>query len=219
MLPSSMAFRVDTLCRGLIAAERYFDSVLTWPVGVEHNISYMQWVQIGFILAISAKLAVAASDPCFYRQERVGPLCDALNMPVVLNNCRRRMQALSNYGVDESGERDVYYHYDQWLRHIHEWFDRNYCLPQPDGMPPAPARVAPPAPAPAPAPAPPVPMPPATMPVTGPYFPPPPPSRDGSQSGQLVPTDNNGLAWLDTFQDATTEEIMNGWMALSAVPL
>ncbi|PLB50403.1 hypothetical protein P170DRAFT_435591 [Aspergillus steynii IBT 23096] len=231
MLPGSMNFRVDSLCRGLVAAERYFDSVLTWPVGVEHNISYMQWVQIGFILAISAKLAVAASDPCFYRQERVGPLCDALNMPLVLNNCRRRMQALSNYTVDESGERDVYYHYDQWLRHIHEWFDRNYCLPQPDGLPSAPpaTRVAPPPPPPAPSapPAPSVPsagvapgpvqMPPATMPVTAPYF--PPQSRDGSQSGQMVPTDNNGLAWLDTFQDATTEEIMNGWMALSAVPL
>ncbi|KAK1148365.1 hypothetical protein N8T08_010176 [Aspergillus melleus] len=237
MLPTSMPFRIDSLCRGLIAAERYFDSVLTWPVGVEHNTSYMQWVQIGFILAISAKIAVAASDPCFYRNERVGPLCDALNMPVVLHNCRRRMQALSSYGMDESGEPDVYYHYDQWLRHIHEWFDRNYCLAQPDGLPAqprvpssvpssvpcsVPSSVPPSVPSsvptsvPAPAP---VQMPPANPQATmhvNPYF--SPQSRDGSQPGQIS-VDNTGLSWLDTYQDATTEEIMNGWMALSAVPL
>ncbi|THC99514.1 hypothetical protein EYZ11_000974 [Aspergillus tanneri] len=212
MLPSSMTFRIDSLCRGLAAAERYFDSVLTWPVGVEDNISYMQWVQIGFILAISAKLAVTASDPLLYRHERVGPLCDALNMPLVLQNCRRRMQALSNRNVDETGEQDVYSHYEQWLCHIHEWFDRNYCLTQPDGLPPAPTptqqqRVsAVPVPGPAP----------TTMPVSTFY---PAQARDGNQPAQVCPPENGGLAWLDPYQDASTEEIMNGWMALSAVPL
>ncbi|KAI9375885.1 hypothetical protein BJX61DRAFT_539340 [Aspergillus egyptiacus] len=120
-LPVEM--RSEILCQGLVAAKSSFASLATTGVGFERHFSYSQWLQSGFNLIVSCKLALMAVSDTTLRDHcpQVQTLCDALDMPGVLSMCIA-FQDHHPAGSDPATGFD----YKAWLKLIQEWFLRQY---------------------------------------------------------------------------------------------
>ncbi|KAL2787669.1 hypothetical protein BJX66DRAFT_280061 [Aspergillus keveii] len=118
-LPQSI--RVDILCHGLAMARSSFHALLTIALNTERYLSYSQWLQTGFCLILSCKLALmAASDKSMRLNEpRVQALVDKLDMIRVLNTCVSRQ-------LSQEPDRKTGFDYSGWLQWIQEWFERHY---------------------------------------------------------------------------------------------
>ncbi|KAL2862484.1 Zn(II)2Cys6 transcription factor domain-containing protein [Aspergillus lucknowensis] len=116
--------RIDVLCQGLVAAKRAFDSLLSTPPNTERHISYSEWLQTGFNVILSCKLALmASSDESVYRsQPRVQSLSETLDMPQVLRMCVARQ--LSRRPDEEP--RRTGFDYTGWLQWVQEWFEKRH---------------------------------------------------------------------------------------------
>ncbi|KAL2813839.1 hypothetical protein BJX63DRAFT_431701 [Aspergillus granulosus] len=118
-LPSSI--RIDILCHGLAAARSSFDTLLNTPPNTERYMSYTQWLETGFSIILTCKLALmAASDKSMRQNEpRMQALCEDLDMVRVLDTCVSRQ--LSQQADWETG-----FDYAGWLQWLQEWFEKHY---------------------------------------------------------------------------------------------
>ncbi|OQE02895.1 hypothetical protein PENVUL_c037G01750 [Penicillium vulpinum] len=120
-------FQVEFLNRGMTEAKKFFDYVFTFAPDTFRRISYTQWLQTGFNLVLSCKLAVTGAKYA-PRSPHVRALCSALNMPHVLRAVLQRIQWLSKDRVTVDGKQHSKYFYEAWLWHILEWFEQKYHL-------------------------------------------------------------------------------------------
>ncbi|KAL4985620.1 hypothetical protein BDW68DRAFT_189533 [Aspergillus falconensis] len=118
--------RSEILCHGLTAAKSSFASLAALGPGAERRFSYSQWIQSGFSLIVSCKLALMAVSDEALRESfpQVQTLCDALDMPSVLRICIERLDPHSAQigpAPPATG-----FDYKGWLQWIQEWFLRQY---------------------------------------------------------------------------------------------
>ncbi|KAL4971903.1 hypothetical protein BDW66DRAFT_145234 [Aspergillus desertorum] len=118
--------RSEILCHGLVAAKSSFASLASLGPGTERRFSYSQWLQTGFNLIVSCKLAVMAMSDETLRGTfpQVQTLCEALDMPEVLRICvERQDQYMAHRGAAPPA---TAFDYRGWLQCIQEWFLRQY---------------------------------------------------------------------------------------------
>ncbi len=119
-------WRLEMLCAGLISARSMLSSFLSLPLDAGRALNNSQWVQIGFALTVASKLSIAATDKAVaietlsYRQ--------SLGISHLLTQCILRTGSLVTDFVDEDGERDVFYHYQQRAKRIQTWYESNIAL-------------------------------------------------------------------------------------------
>lgn len=113
---------------GLVAAKSLLDFYVSLPLGTETAFNNAGWVQLGFGLIVACKLAVASCQPLIH--PHTAGLSAALDLSNVLRRCILRMQALITSDMDESGDRDVFYHYEQRIKRLQWWFE-NRSLSEP----------------------------------------------------------------------------------------
>ncbi|KAL4996673.1 hypothetical protein BDV10DRAFT_171600 [Aspergillus recurvatus] len=120
--------RSEILCHGLAAAKSSFASLAATATisGAERRFSYSQWLQSGFNLIASCKLALMAVSDEALREgfPQVQTLCDALDMPGVLRLCvgyQDNNSVQSGPAPPATG-----FDYKGWLQWIQEWFLRQY---------------------------------------------------------------------------------------------
>ncbi|PYH70659.1 fungal specific transcription factor domain-containing protein [Aspergillus vadensis CBS 113365] len=116
-----VSFQIDALRMGLIAAQALLDYYVSLPLRSEMAFNNAVWIQIGFALTLASKLVVAASEPSI--QPHTAELCRALDISSMLSRCILRIQALVTSNMDASGDRDVFYHYEQRLKRVQWWFE------------------------------------------------------------------------------------------------
>ncbi|KAL4815762.1 hypothetical protein BDW67DRAFT_63309 [Aspergillus spinulosporus] len=118
--------RAEILCHGLAAARRFFTPLASIVPGAEHRFSYSQWLQAGFNLIVSCKLALMAVSDEALRDSfpQVQTLCDELDMPGVLRFCIVRQDQQSLYS--RTTPQATGFDYKGWLQWIEEWFLRQY---------------------------------------------------------------------------------------------
>ncbi|KAL4923629.1 uncharacterized protein BDV17DRAFT_276545 [Aspergillus undulatus] len=116
--------RAEIVCHGLAAAKASFDDLISIPVGSERCFCYGEWLQTGFNIILSCKLALMALSDEELRQSHphARSLCDALDMPRVLKTCVDRQLAHRSRGSSQKTGFD----YVGWLQWIQEWFGRHY---------------------------------------------------------------------------------------------
>ncbi|KAL6230252.1 hypothetical protein BDW75DRAFT_223221 [Aspergillus navahoensis] len=118
--------RSEILCHGLAAAKSSFASLAAVGPAARRRFSYSQWIQTGFSLIVSCKLALMAVSDEALRDSfpQVQTLCDALDMPGVLRICvgyYDQHPAQSGSAPSATG-----FDYKGWLHWIQEWFLRQY---------------------------------------------------------------------------------------------
>ncbi|KAL4757745.1 Zn(II)2Cys6 transcription factor [Aspergillus foveolatus] len=118
--------RAEILCHGLAAAKSFFTSLASIEPGAERRFSYSQWLQSGFNLIVSCKLALMAVSDEALRDSfpQVQTLCDELDMPQVLRICVVRQDQHSSYSG--AAPPATGFDYKGWLQWIEEWFLRQY---------------------------------------------------------------------------------------------
>lgn len=114
-------FRLEVLCHGLMAAKSLLDFYMSLPLRAEMTFNNSQWIQIGFALTLASKLSVESSDAAIYDQ--TAEYRDSLRMSSILRNAILRTQVLITPHTDVQGDRDVFYHYEQRLKHLQWWHD------------------------------------------------------------------------------------------------
>ncbi|CRL18035.1 Fungal transcriptional regulatory protein, N-terminal [Penicillium camemberti] len=120
-------FQVEFLNRGMTEAKKFFDYVFTLAPDTYRLLSYTQWLQTGFNVVLSCKLAVTGAKYA-PRSPHVRALCSDLNMPHVLRAVLQRMQGLSKDRATVDGKQHSKYFYEERLSHILEWFEQKYHL-------------------------------------------------------------------------------------------
>ncbi|KAL4914008.1 hypothetical protein BDW62DRAFT_151173 [Aspergillus aurantiobrunneus] len=190
-----LSFRSEILCHGLAAAKSSFDWMAMLPLGTERSFSYSEWLQSGFNLILSCKLALMAMSE-EHRHPQVQALCDALDMAGVLRNCVNRQECL------QAGSQNTGFDYTGWLRWIQDWFARHY-----QGY--VSRRAAPTTP-----------QPPSTAPVTGM----PAPTEQFAtgemyHGGNLPVTSDDMLPWTSFPDFMLAQNPLAGWMDLSLMPM
>lgn len=123
-LPVDM--RSEILCHGLVAAKSSFASFATIGAGSKRHFSYSQWLQSGFSLIVSCKLALMVLSDKAVRDNfpQVQALCDALDMPGVLRiyiGCQDQHSSQRDPAPPATG-----FDYKGWLQLTQEWFLRQY---------------------------------------------------------------------------------------------
>ncbi|KAL4734400.1 hypothetical protein BDV11DRAFT_198251 [Aspergillus similis] len=118
--------RAETLSHGLAAAKSFSTSLTSIGPGAERRFSYSQWLQTGFNLIVSCKLALMAVSDEALRDSfpQVQALCDELNVPEVLRICVLHQDQHSSYSGTTSPATG--FDYKGWLQWIEEWFLRQY---------------------------------------------------------------------------------------------
>lgn len=129
---SLVLFRIDALCHGLAAAKQFIDFFFSLPTGIEKTFSYFQWISTGFCLAASCKLALASLEPSVRYHDQVKGLRETLNMPYELQRLANRMEALDKECKAGKWDEHEIFFYQEWLRHLSDWFDGQHRLAQSD---------------------------------------------------------------------------------------
>ncbi|GLB04780.1 hypothetical protein AtubIFM57258_010799 [Aspergillus tubingensis] len=189
-----VSFQIEALRMGLVAAKALLDYYVCLPLRSEMAFNNAIWIQIGFALTLASKLVVAASEPSI--QPHTAELCRALDISSMLSRCILRMQALVTSSMDASGDRDVFYHYEQRLKRVQWWFENRMLSRQksdsfqppvqPSNMSPSGAennRLES-----------------AQLPL------------DGSNDYTMIPREVYDMQWPGFFPDATIDEILVDWM-------
>ncbi|KAJ5342991.1 hypothetical protein MYU51_016113 [Penicillium brevicompactum] len=134
-------FQVELLTRGLTGAKKFFDYFFKYSPETYGTISHTQWLQTGFNLVLSCKLAVTGAKYA-PRSPHVGALCSALDMPQILRGTSLRLQWLSKDRVKSDEKSQFKHFYELWVARILEWFEQKYHLTHSEDKAPPPAEVA-----------------------------------------------------------------------------
>ncbi|KAJ5099660.1 hypothetical protein N7532_006661 [Penicillium argentinense] len=124
--------RIEALCHGLSAAKDFITFYFSLPLGIEKSYSYLHWVNAGFIIAASCKLAIASLEPSVRHNPQVKELRESLDYPRELSNLTQRMYAVDRECKGSSGDQHETFFYQEWLRHLGEWFAGKYRLAELD---------------------------------------------------------------------------------------
>lgn len=116
-----LSFHIEALRMGLSAAKTLLHFYMCLPLGDDAKFNNVGWVQLGFTVTLACKLVVAASDPSIH--PHTVDLCCALDISNTIKQCIIRIQALITSDIDESGDRDVFFHYEKRLKHVQWWFE------------------------------------------------------------------------------------------------
>ncbi|KAI9721706.1 MAG: hypothetical protein M1812_002040 [Candelaria pacifica] len=114
-------WRLEMLCAGLISARSMLGSFLSLPLDAARAFNNSQWVQIGFAITVASKLSIAATERAVARETM--SYRQSLGMSNLLRQCVFRTGSLATDFVDEHGERDVFYHYEQRGKRIQTWYE------------------------------------------------------------------------------------------------
>ncbi|CAG8032013.1 unnamed protein product [Penicillium salamii] len=195
--------QVELLSLGLTESKKFFDYFFKFSPESYGVISHTQWLQTGFNLVLGSKLAVTGARYA-PRNQHVGALCSALNMPQILRGASQRLQWLSKDKVDADGKRQSKHFYEVWVEHILEWFEQKYHLAQPEVTVTAPSGI--------------------PEGGLGPsVFANPSPLQDtplmseGPGATQGAHTDATA-SWPDFLWDISTEDILGGYMGFLDMP-
>ena len=186
--PHELSFQIEVLRMGLAAAKTLLHFYISLPLGYDAKFHNVGWVQLAFAVTLACKLVVAASDPSIY--PHTVDLCRALDISSTMRQSIIRIQALITSDMDDSGDRDIFFHYEKRLKRVQWWFEsRTISGPNNahshDGVQLAGAIV----------------------------------SSTGDAShyvDALQPTSNdldNNFQWLDFFPDTAIDEMYIDWMA------
>lgn len=115
------SFQIEALRMGLSAAKTLLHFYMCLPLGDDAKFHNVGWVQLGFAVTLACKLVVAASEPSIH--PHTVDLCCALDISNTMKQCIIRIQALITSDVDESGGRDVLFHYEKRLKRVQWWFE------------------------------------------------------------------------------------------------
>ncbi|OQE01924.1 hypothetical protein PENSOL_c003G10580 [Penicillium solitum] len=116
-----LSFRIEALRMGLSAAKTLLHFYMCLPLGDDAKFNNVGWVQLGFAVTLACKLVVAASEPSIH--PHTVDLCCALDISNTIKQCIIRIQALITSDMDESGDRDVFFHYEKRLKRVQWWFE------------------------------------------------------------------------------------------------
>ncbi|CAI7573003.1 unnamed protein product [Penicillium glandicola] len=120
-LPHESSFQIEVLRMGLTAAKTLLDFYVHLPLGYDVKFHNVGWVQLGFAATLACKLVVAASEPSVH--PHTADLSSALDISNTLKQCIVRVQALITSAMDDSGDRDVFFHYEKRLKRVQWWFE------------------------------------------------------------------------------------------------
>lgn len=122
-------FQLRSLCCGLVEAKTLLNFYTSLPLRAEMTFINSQWIQIGFALTFTSKLAVTSLENSIYHQ--TAEYRDSLDMSSILRKVILRIQALTTPHIDSRGDRDVFYHYEKRLKHLQWWYESNASKPLP----------------------------------------------------------------------------------------
>lgn len=114
-------WKVEALGTGLVAAKSTLSFFLSLPLGCEMNFNNSQWIQLGFVLTYSARLATLSSQTSIHQETL--HLRRFLGMSDMLKDVASRLRSLSSSRMDDDGDRDVFNHYQQRVERLQAWFD------------------------------------------------------------------------------------------------
>ncbi|KAI0470959.1 hypothetical protein GGR56DRAFT_123102 [Xylariaceae sp. FL0804] len=98
-----------------LAAKLMLEYYFALPKDAEKVFNNTDWVQIGFTLSVANQLIVMSS----YQQRQT------LDPSYIWPRIFARIQPMVTEQRDERGDRDVFYMYEERLRRIQDWLDRN----------------------------------------------------------------------------------------------
>lgn len=197
------SFQVELLTRGLTEAKKFFDYFFKYSPETYGVISHTQWLQTGFNLVLSCKLAVTGAKYA-PRSPHVRALCSALNMPQILRGSSERLQWLRKDRVN-SGEKSQSKHfYEVWVSRILDWFEQKYELAQAEDKVPPPTDL-------------------SYGGLGSSALRNPSSLQDASLMGGgygVMPQNQSNIAgsWPDFLWDISTEDILGGYMGLLDMP-
>ncbi|EGP90158.1 uncharacterized protein MYCGRDRAFT_91197 [Zymoseptoria tritici IPO323] len=114
-------WRVEALGTGLIAAKSTLSFFLSLPLGCEMYFNNSEWIQLGFVMTYSARLATLSSQTSIHQETL--HLRRFLGMSDMLKDVASRLRSLSSSRMDDDGDSDVFNHYQQRVERLQAWFD------------------------------------------------------------------------------------------------
>ncbi|KGO48075.1 hypothetical protein PEX1_019150 [Penicillium expansum] len=119
--PHELSFQIEVLRMGLAAAKTLLHFYISLPLGYDAKFHNVGWVQLAFAVTLACKLVVAASDPSIH--PHTVDLCRALDISSTMRQSIIRIQALITSDMDDSGDRDIFFHYEKRLKRVQWWFE------------------------------------------------------------------------------------------------
>ncbi|KAI9796461.1 MAG: hypothetical protein M1835_003987 [Candelina submexicana] len=117
-------WRLEILCAGLMSARSMLGSFLSLPIDAGKAFNNSQWVQLGFALTVASKLSIAATEKIVARETM--SYRQSLGISRLLKECILHTGSLATDFVDEHGDRDVFYHYEQRGKRIQAWYESHF---------------------------------------------------------------------------------------------
>jgi hypothetical protein len=114
-------WRLEYLSAGLVAAKSLLDYYLLQPPRSEMNHNNTEWIQISFGLTLAARLAISTNQEPI--QQETAYLRSFLGMSGILTDFINRLDAITTEQVDDSGDRDVFFHSCRRLKRLQTWFE------------------------------------------------------------------------------------------------
>lgn len=114
-------WRLDALGTGLTAAKSLLSYFLSLPLRSEMHFNNSEWIQLGFGMTYSARLATLSNQRAI--QQETQHLRRFLGMSDILKDVSGRLKSITTSRIDDDGERDVFYHYQQRVDRLQAWFD------------------------------------------------------------------------------------------------
>lgn len=121
-LQHNPALHHHTLCEGLESAKSFLDLYLWLPPKSEMNLTNSEWIQLSFGVTLAAKFAIVSKDPTVEPQTR--ELRHRLNIDNVFRHLSLRIGALVGRAGEGDKRKDIFFHYEQRVRKIQNWFER-----------------------------------------------------------------------------------------------
>jgi len=114
-------WRMELLSAGLVAAKSLLDYYLLQPPRSEMNHNNTEWIQISFALTLAARLVISTNQEAI--QQETAYLRSFLGMSDILTEFINRLDAITTEQVDDSGDRDVFFHSSRRLKRLQTWFE------------------------------------------------------------------------------------------------
>ncbi|KAF2021112.1 hypothetical protein BU24DRAFT_446202 [Aaosphaeria arxii CBS 175.79] len=121
-LQHNPALHLNTLCEGLDSAKAFLDLYLWLPPKSEMALTNSEWIQLSFGVNLAAKFAIVSKYPSVEQQTR--ELRRNLNIDNVFRHLSLRIGALVGRASDGNKQKDIFYHYEQRVRKIQNWYER-----------------------------------------------------------------------------------------------
>lgn len=121
-LQHSPALHLNILCEGLEGAKSFLDLYLWLPPKSEMALTNSEWIQLSFGVTLAAKFAIVSKDPNVEPQTR--DLRHRLNIDNVFRHLALRIGALVGRAGEGNKQKDIFFHYEQRVRKIQNWFEK-----------------------------------------------------------------------------------------------